>query len=72
MSGHVLVSASADKSLLFILMTFFDATKIRSYSTLKFEKSQYLNSIFQLNYMRYKETLSYKIINFKKMYKFES
>ena len=39
---------------------------------LKLEKSQYLNSIFQLNYMRYEKTLSYEITYYKKIYKFES
>ena len=40
---------------------------------LKHEKSQYLNSIFQLNYMKYDKKLSYQIVyyknfNFKKYY----
>ena len=38
---------------------------------LKVEKSQYQNSIFQLNYTRYEKKLSYKIIFYIKIYKFE-
>ena len=38
---------------------------------LKIEKSQYQNSIFQLNYTRYKKKLLYKIIFYIKIYKFE-
>ena len=38
---------------------------------LKLEKSQYLNSIFQSNYTRYDKTLSYKIVDYKNIYKFE-
>ena len=34
---------------------------------LKLEKSQYPNSIFQLNYTRYEKTLSYKMVDYKKM-----
>ena len=35
---------------------------------LKLENSQYLNSIFQLNYTRYEKTLSHKIVHYKKIY----
>ena len=38
---------------------------------LKFEKSQYLNSIFQLNYTRYEKKLTYKIIFYIKINEFE-
>ena len=38
---------------------------------LKLEKSQYQNSIFQLNYTRYENKLSYKIIFYMKIYKLE-
>ena len=39
---------------------------------LKLEKSQYLNSIFQLNYTKYEKKLRYKIVYYIKIYKFES
>ena len=39
---------------------------------LKLEKSQYLNSFFQLNYTRYDKVLLYKIVYYKKIYKPES
>ena len=38
---------------------------------LKLGKSQYQNSFFQLNYTRYEKELSYKIIFYIKIYKFE-
>ena len=38
---------------------------------LKLEESQYLNSIFQLNYKRYEKTLEYKIVHHKKNYTFK-
>ena len=38
---------------------------------LELEKSQYQNSIFQLNYTRYEKKLTYKIIFYIKIYKFE-
>ena len=38
---------------------------------LKVEKSQYLHSIFQLNYTKYEKMLWYKIVHYIKIYKFE-
>ena len=38
---------------------------------LRLEKSQYQNSIYQLNYTRYEKKLSYKIVFYMKNYKFE-
>ena len=38
---------------------------------LKLFKSQYQNSIFHLNSTRYEKELSYKIIFYMKIYKFE-
>ena len=39
---------------------------------LKLKEWQYLNFIFQLNYTWYDETLLYKIVYYKHIYKFES
>ena len=39
---------------------------------LKLEKSQYSNSIFQLNYTKYEKKLWYKIVYYIKIYKFKS
>ena len=33
---------------------------------LELEKSQYLNSIFKLHYTKYKKSISYKIVYYKK------
>ena len=40
------------------------------YNMLKLEKCWYLNSISQLNYMRFEKTSWYKILYYKKIYKF--
>ena len=39
---------------------------------LKLEKSQYLNSIFKLNYTRYEKTLLSEIVYYRNIYIFES